>query len=159
MNKLRFAVKIQHPEWLTSSKPNESIRLYLEGKMPAAIAGWCIVVGLKHPLRAVYGTDFKAARALLYQVLQDKWEDKISDPLARVWYHVPFAYASIWTLFAYLFRRESGWWGRRESPEPTRCEMCGWAGMRRWTIHGYQDDGSGQDVEPADECPRCGDEI
>jgi hypothetical protein len=158
MNKTRFAVKIQHPEWLSSSKPQDSIRLYLEGKMPATIAGWCIVVGLKHPLCAVYGSDFKAARALLYQALQDKWENRITEPSTRLWYHVPFAYAWVWTFFASKLTKYPVW-GRRESPEAIRCEMCGWAGMRRWAIHGYQDDGSGQDVEPADECPRCGDEV
>jgi len=46
-------------------------------------------------------------------------------------------------------------WGRRESSEPIKCE-CGWAGMVKWLVHTYQDDGSGEEVEPVDECPRCG---
>jgi hypothetical protein len=47
-------------------------------------------------------------------------------------------------------------WGRHNSPEPIRCDRCGWAGMVRWLIHTYQDDGTGEDVEPVDECPKCG---
>ena len=154
----KFALPIKHPEWLSNSKPQEAINLYLSGKMPKVIAGWCIVVGCKHPLRAVYGSDLRAAWTLLLDALIDKWEWKVSDPAMRLWYNVPFAYAWIETFFAKQFFRYPVW-GRRESPEPVRCEMCGWAGMRRWAIHGYQDDGSGQDVEPVDECPRCGDEV
>ncbi len=48
-------------------------------------------------------------------------------------------------------------WGRRESPEPIKCE-CGWAGPVRFLTHGYCDDGMG-DVEPQDFCPRCGSEL
>ncbi len=49
-------------------------------------------------------------------------------------------------------------WGRHESPEPIKCE-CGWAGPVRWLNHAYGNDGSGEDVEPVDECPRCGEEL
>ena len=45
-------------------------------------------------------------------------------------------------------------WGRRDSPKPVIC-VCGWVGPMRWLIHTYADDGCG-DVEPVDECPRCG---
>ena len=44
-------------------------------------------------------------------------------------------------------------WGRRESPEPIKCE-CGWAGMIKWLIHTYEGNGHGE-VDPVDECPRC----
>ena len=49
-------------------------------------------------------------------------------------------------------------WGRYESPEPIFCPRCLWAGPTRWTVHTYSaswDD----DVEPVDECPRCGNEL
>lgn len=49
-------------------------------------------------------------------------------------------------------------WGRHDSPEPTICPRCLWAGMRRWCWHGYESDGVG-DVEPVDDCPRCGNSI
>lgn len=65
------------------------------------------------------------------------------------------------------FRRWRGWimrWlpshgGRHVDSNPVICERCLWAGMVRWTYHTYQDDGTGEDVEPVDECPRCGKEI
>ncbi len=50
-------------------------------------------------------------------------------------------------------------WGRHDDPTPIRCHVCGWAGMTRWLYHGYADDGSGEDVEPQDYCPRCGSEV
>ena len=50
--------------------------------------------------------------------------------------------------------------GRSEDWEPTYCdEGCGWAGPRRWAIHTYEDDGTGKDVVPFDECPKCGAEV
>jgi hypothetical protein len=49
--------------------------------------------------------------------------------------------------------------GRWVDPDPVMCRYCLWAGPRRWTFHTYGDDGSGEDVEPVDECPRCGMEI
>ena len=152
-----WKITIRHPEWLECSKPGESIRLYREGKIPKAIDGWMLVVSLKHPLRAIYGSDLRAALALLGQALSNLAERKIKNPLARFLYWVPFVYAWLWTQVAGSFMKYP-LWGRRESPEPVRCS-CGWAGMRKWTNHEYHDDGSGQDVEPCDECPRCGAEI
>ncbi len=49
-------------------------------------------------------------------------------------------------------------WGRRESPEPVACHRCGWGGFTRWLIHTYEACGD-DDVEPRDECPRCGQEV
>lgn len=46
--------------------------------------------------------------------------------------------------------------GRQDSPMPFMCPRCLWAGPVRWMVHTYCDDGSGEDVEPIDECPRCG---
>ena len=50
-------------------------------------------------------------------------------------------------------------WGRCEDPTPVVCNRCMWMGMRKWVIHGYQDDGSGEDVVGVDACPRCGYEV
>jgi len=51
-------------------------------------------------------------------------------------------------------RRDAFSWGRRDSPKAVWCP-CGWVGPLRWMIHTYGPDGCG-DVEPVDECPRCG---
>lgn len=48
--------------------------------------------------------------------------------------------------------------GRREDTNPIICPCCLWAGMRRWAFHGYASV-DGEDVEPVDECPRCGSDI
>ena len=52
-------------------------------------------------------------------------------------------------------RRAAFSWGRHDSPKAVRCERCGWAGPLRWTRHTYGPVGN-DDVEPVDECPRCG---
>lgn len=62
----RWRIKIRHPEWLEYSSAQKTIDLYRSGKIPESIAGWMIVVGLKHPLRAVYGSELRAALALLW---------------------------------------------------------------------------------------------
>ena len=69
-------IKIKHPEWLEYSKPQSSIDLFRKGFLPGNIAGWMIVVGLKHPLRAVYGSDLRAALALLWWVIWEPIKDK-----------------------------------------------------------------------------------
>lgn len=49
-------------------------------------------------------------------------------------------------------------WGRRESPEPIKCDWCRWKGMVRQLDHGYEGyeiDGE-WDTEPVDNCPKCG---
>ena len=64
---MRFYIQIRHPEWLRASTPQKFIDLVNRGLAPEQIAGWMIVVGCKHPLRAVYGSDLRAALALFYQ--------------------------------------------------------------------------------------------
>lgn len=49
-----------------------------------------------------------------------------------------------------------GGFGRHTDVEPVRCEECGWIGRIKDCVHGYCDDGSGEDVCPEDECPFCG---
>ena len=75
-------ITIKHPEWLTVSHPQKSIDLFNRGIMPEKIAGWCIVVGCKHPLRAVYGSDLRAALALLWQATYGVIRDRVN---YRVW--------------------------------------------------------------------------
>lgn len=45
--------------------------------------------------------------------------------------------------------------GRWEDTDPTICERCLWAGMRRWCIHDYRGGWDDGNVEAEDECPRC----
>lgn len=161
----RFQVKIKHPEWLDHSDPAKTQRLWKERRLPIGVAGWLWVVSLKHALRAIYGSDLRAAWALLWWAILNRWDDLVSERVYRVWHLPGFALAYVVT-FAWGWARKicyenPAWafmWGRRESPEPIICR-CGWAGMRRWAVHSYTDDGSAEDVEPTDECPRCGAEV
>ena len=45
--------------------------------------------------------------------------------------------------------------GRHYDFTPVICDECGWIGPVRWCFHTYEDDGSGEDVDPVDECPEC----
>lgn len=91
------------------------------------------------------------------------------------WFRIPFylvrwVTAYIWTyLWAWsrlrAIPKDDPWrfgmafgWGRHESPEPTICPRCLWAGPQRWLYHGYGTGWDG-DSEPRDECPRCGKEL
>ena len=82
-------IKIKHPEWLIYSD-RRTLGLYLEGRIPESIAGWMLVVSLRHPLRAIYGSDLRAAWALLIMALKNKldsiiftlhWKHKLKDEL------------------------------------------------------------------------------
>lgn len=42
-------------------------------------------MGCKNPLRAVYGSDLKAAWALLLDALHDKWDDTLADVRCALW--------------------------------------------------------------------------
>jgi hypothetical protein len=72
--------------------------------------------------------------------------------------------AAAWTLAWGLYRRVwlRMWgaflWGRHDSPAPTVCWECGWAGPLRRAVHTYAACDV-DDVEPVDECPQCGKEI
>ena len=66
---MTFYTKIKHPEWLHHCSIERTFRLVKEGHCPECIAGWMLVVGLKHPLRAVYGSDLSAALHLLFQAV------------------------------------------------------------------------------------------
>ncbi len=157
-------VKIEHPEWLPSAHYawQGTYDLYSKGKLPDRVAGQMLVVSMKRLLRCIYSTNQSAALHLLWDCLSYAcWE--IKERLAKYFYAPRWALAWLWTMLWGYTRKVrripcAFMWGRHESPEPLFCG-CGWAGPRRWATHGYQDDGSGEDVEPCDECPRCGAEI
>jgi hypothetical protein len=69
-------IRIKHPDWLEYSKPGQSIDLFRRGLLPEKIAGWMIVVSLKHPLRAVYGSDLLAALALLWLAVSAPFRER-----------------------------------------------------------------------------------
>jgi len=48
---------------------------------------------------------------------------------------------------------------RYDDTTPVYCEDCGWKGQVRDCVHTYRGiPGTGGDVEPVDECPKCGSE-
>ena len=88
----------------------------------------------------------------------ESWKDWALIP----WWLLRWLFAWLWTQTWGYWRVYKGvpapwaWmWGRHESPEPTLCRRCFWAGPHRWTFHTYYPDGL-DDIEPVDECPRCG---
>lgn len=96
-----------------------------------------------------------------------KEELSLTDYLFLPWQLLKYAYAwVVWRITIVIRRIRLKWkirlpiiGGRHVDPDPVRCEECNWMGMRRWTVHTYGDDGTSMDVEPVDECPRCGAEI
>jgi hypothetical protein len=75
--------------------------------------------------------------------------------LIRLWYLIALGWAKLWGNPALIW--EIAFSGRRESIEPLWCERCIWSGRRKDAVHTYHS--FGDDVEPADECPRCGGDI
>lgn len=95
------------------------------------------------------------------------WRDYVLLP----WWFSRYLFAWLWAKLVWYpaQRLQIYWWprkvwflprygGRHVDPDPVRCELCGWAGMRRWCYHGYASVGD-DDVEPEDYCPRCETEI
>lgn len=156
MNIVFRKLDIKHPEWLKHSNPQKCITMHIKGQLPESIAGWMIVVGLKHPLRAIYGSDLAAAWDLLLDAIYERWRMRVLEPLRREWGYLMFQYARLYAWLFYVCGGRGG--GRHSDPDAIRCEF-GWGGMRRWAVHTYGDDGTGEDVEPVDECPDCGEEI
>jgi hypothetical protein len=89
MLKWQLKTRVLHPEWLDHSHPETAIALFKAGKLPQNVAGWMLVVGLKHPLRAVYGSDLRAAWALLWWAIADRLDG----------YWVRFQCRVIWKIF------------------------------------------------------------
>lgn len=86
------------------------------------------------------------------------WQDYALIP----WWILRFLFACFWYWAARLtIGRRLYWdgifmgWGGDVDPTPVICPRCLWAGPRRWMIHTYHACGD-DDVEPVDECPRCG---
>jgi hypothetical protein len=91
------------------------------------------------------------------------------------WHLVRYAFAWCWTetwrlylkckyrRYLTLDKLHGGWMtspghGRHTDPRPVLCPLCLWGGARRWLYHTYGPCGV-DDVEPVDECPRCGTEL
>lgn len=78
------------------------------------------------------------------------------------WWWFAWAWSRVWYLYAALKNKyglgRPVLMGRHTDPTPTYCNVCGWTGPRRWACHLYKDDCVG-DVEPADFCPRCWEEV
>lgn len=101
--------------------------------------------------------------------------ESVCDWLLIPWWLARYAFAWCWSIPWYGALRFNIWlsrdkpsrgWrhfpgptGRHNQPDPVICPRCLWAGPVRWLVHTYGDDGSGMDVEPVDECPRCGKEL
>lgn len=65
----------------------------------------------------------------------------------------------MWAAQCWHRRHSWGWCGGRWVDwMPTTCERCGWSGPVRWAVHAYHAT-SDDDVEPVDECPKCGGDI
>jgi len=77
-------IKIKHPDWLKVSTPGKAIECFNKGLYPDSIAGWMLVVSLKHPLRAIYGSDLRAALALLWLSLWGPFKLHVVDRI-RYW--------------------------------------------------------------------------
>lgn len=62
---------IRNPQHLAYTQEHvaRSLDLFLNGKIPRNIAGWMVTTPLKHGLRAVYGSDLRAARILLWDAI------------------------------------------------------------------------------------------
>lgn len=82
----------------------------------------------------------------------------------QVWYPVCRLHwwirSHAWTVFWFTRHFLPLGGGRREDTDPVYCPRCLWAGPTRWLVHTYTggwDEDS--DVEPVDECPRCGTEV
>ncbi len=105
---------------------------------------------------------------LFHDFQAQSWRDYALIPWWMLRYGFALVVTYVWGVWRFIRLRnkvERHWlkfaafgWGRRESPEPIMCRCCLWAGMVRWTVHTYTACGE-DDVEPVDECPRCGSEI
>ena len=102
----------------------------------------------------------KAVLTLIRHAEMETWLDWALLP----WWALRWAFAWCWWKAWSFVRWLQGCWvpymyGRYDDPAPIVCERCLWAGPRRWAVHAYHDDGTAEDVEPVDECPRCGAEV
>ena len=94
----KYNIPIEHPEWLEHSSPEKTIALIRKGMVPNSIGGWMLVVSLKHPLRAVYGSDMKAAFALLWLAIRGKWDNAIG---LHIW---------LWRASRLFLKKERDYW-------------------------------------------------
>lgn len=86
----------------------------------------------------------------------------------REWLLLPWwllRYGTAWVKFKVLVQWDKvrkrpfpGLRGRHDDPSPVMCPRCLWAGAYSQLLHTYSAV-LGYDVEPVDECPRCGEEL
>jgi hypothetical protein len=81
---MRNQPKIRRPDWLKEADPASGFRAWQKGICPKSIAGWMIVVPIRHTLRCIYGNDLLAALALLW------WA--VSDICANMWWDLRMKY-------------------------------------------------------------------
>jgi hypothetical protein len=121
--------------------------------------------GFNYAVKRITYLDFLREALTFHEFEAEHWTEYAVIP----WYLLRWMFALIWTVIWGNWRaiRNRGedfypaWafaWGRHDSPEPVVCPRCLWAGPRRWLYHGYGSCGD-DDVEPVDECPKCGAEL
>lgn len=101
-------------------------------------------------------------------MLRDFEPESYRDWLLIPWWLLRLLFAWLWWQAWPLVQLVRGRWrtksamsysyGRHDDPTPVMCPRCLWAGPRRWLVHTYTAVGM-DDVEPVDECPRCGQEL
>lgn len=74
--------------------------------------------------------------------------------MRMAWLNLRRYFAFVWRALIASHLREGGG-GRHDSLRIVRCGACDHRCLEKDCAHTYQDDGDG-DVEPVDECPRCG---
>ncbi len=80
--------KIAHPDWMPAATQAlaKSLRLYHNGAIPSCIQVALLVVPTKYVLRSIYGSDLRAALALLWEALK-QIPGKIHGVLWRFWHY------------------------------------------------------------------------
>ena len=64
--------KVKHPDWLQHCNIETTIRLSKARRIPDSIEGFMLVTACNHVLRCVYGTNLRAAWALLLAAIWTK---------------------------------------------------------------------------------------
>lgn len=85
MSTIRYNKPIRHPDWIVeaTARVGQFSRLYARGVVPKSIEHFMIVTPVKRVLRGVYGSDLKAAWALLSSAV---WESLCRIPWRVRWF-------------------------------------------------------------------------
>ena len=93
--------KVKHPEWIQHCNIDSAVRLSKAKRIPESIEGFMLVTACNHLLRCIYGTNLRAALALLssalwvkvtypwryldWRIHRQQWEDEeISDEMKDI---------------------------------------------------------------------------